>query len=292
MKTGLRSFQKYVPEELVRSLIESGEEAELGGSRKELTVFFSDIVGFTSISEQLTPDRLVALLAVYLEEMTGEILRSGGTVDKYIGDAIMAFWGAPRSHETPALSACRAALANQARLEALRVRWEQEGLPPLRARIGLHTGEAIVGNFGSPRRLDYTAIGDTVNVASRLEGLNRVYGTEILISKATRRAVGEMMITRPIDRVAVKGRKEGLLVYELLGEVGGPADSEAPLHDRYVEALNLYFEKDWKAAAEGFESAIGDGPNNSAAILMRERCKQLLVNPPSADWDGVFHAPK
>ena len=292
MKTGLRSFQKYVPQELVRSLMETGAEAELGGERKELTVFFSDIVGFTSVSEQLDPDRLTALLAVYLEEMSGEILQRGGTVDKYIGDSIMAFWGAPRSHETPALSACRTALANQARLEDLRVGWEQEGLPPLRARIGLHIGEAIVGNFGSPRRLDYTAIGDTVNIASRLEGLNRFYGTEILISEALRDAVEGRMLTRPIDRVAVQGREEGLMVYELLGEVGGASGVEFPVQDHYAEALNLYFKKDWKAAEKGFESAMVENPHRGAAQLMRERCKQLLANPPGADWDGVFHAPK
>ena len=292
MKTGLRSFQKYVPEELVRSLVESGQEAELGGARRELTVYFSDIIGFTSISEQLEPDQLVEMLSEYLEEMTGEILRRGGTVDKFIGDAIMAFWGAPRVHETPVRSACLTALANQARLGELRTGWEEAGLPPLRARIGMHTGEAAVGNFGSPRRLDYTAIGDTVNVASRLEGLNRIYGTEILISETTRLAVCGEMVTRPVDRVAVKGRSEGILVHELLGEVGKVREEVLQWRDAHAEALERYFEGDWEAAKGGFEAILEQRSGERSSALLHDRCVQLLAQPPEENWDGVYHAPK
>jgi adenylate cyclase len=292
MKTGLRSFQKYVPTDLVRLLLESGQEAELGGTRRELTVYFSDIVGFTSISEQLPPDTLVELLSRYLDDMTAEILQSGGTVDKYIGDAIMAFWGAPRPHDAQAIAACRTALANQARLSELRAEWKRAGLPELRARIGLHTGPVTVGNFGSPTRLDYTAIGDTVNVASRLEGLNRIYDTEILISEATRTAVTGDMVTRPIDKVAVKGREGGILIYELVGETSAVQEATVAWTNRYAEALEQYLKRDWGSAGNGFNAVLELKPHDTAARLMRDRCQDYLATPPGDDWDGVFHAPK
>ena len=292
MKTGLRSFQKYVPAELVRTLVESGQEAELGGERRELTVYFSDIVGFTSISEQLPPEKLVEILSRYLEEMAREVLGNSGTVDKYIGDAIMAFWGAPRPSDTHAYAACRTALANQDRLRELRAEWRRNGLPELRARIGLHTGSATVGNFGSPDRLDYTAIGDTVNVASRLEGLNRIYGTDILISGATRAAAGDMMVTRPIDRVAVKGRESGILVYELLGEAASIPGETIIWRDRHAAAFELYLQREWVPAREGFESVLDMKAGDVAACLMRARCESILAAPPEDGWDGIFHAPK
>ncbi len=292
MKTGLRSFQKYVPADLVRLLIESGQEAELGGTRRELTVYFSDLVGFTSISEKLDPDTLVDLLSHYLDAMTGEILGNDGTVDKFIGDAIMAFWGAPRPHDNHPLAACRTALRNQAQLATLRAEWQRAGLPPLEARIGLHTGPATVGNFGSPNRLDYTAIGDTVNIASRLEGLNRIYGTSILISDATRAAVEGKMITRPIDRVAVKGRDQGILIHELIAEADSLPATDLAWIDHYADALERYFAADWTAARDGFDTVLRAKPADPAAQLLRERCQTYSANPPTGAWHGIFQAPK
>lgn len=292
MKTSLRSFKKYVPSELVRELLQSGEEAELGGARKDLTVYFSDIVGFTSISEKLPPEKLVKLLSEYLQEMTAEVLKSGGTVDKYIGDAIMAFWGAPRPRKFHAKDACRTALANQLRLAELREHWERTGLPPLRARIGLHTGNAMVGNFGSPNRLDYTAIGDTVNVASRLEGLNRIYGTEILISETTAEAVAEEFLTRPLDKVAVKGREQGMSVYELVCARDHADDITTDWIQEYSEGMDRYFKQDWATAIRAFESVLSMKPEDPASGLMIERCRLYQQTPPAADWNGVFHAPK
>jgi adenylate cyclase len=276
----------------VRQLLESGLEAELGGTRQDLTVYFSDIVGFTSISEQLPPDALVQLLSEYLDEMSAEILQNGGTVDKYIGDAIMAFWGAPRTHDAPALAACRAALANQVRLSELRKDWTRAGLPPLRARIGLHTGKAMVGNFGSPNRLDYTVIGDTVNLASRLEGLNRIYGTDILISDATRAGVLDVMATRPVDKVAVKGRESGILVHELLGEIDGVSEETRQWAATHGDALECYFRRDWHAAIQGFTEVTRLKPGDGPAQLMLERCRVHLESPPGEGWNGVFRAPK
>ena len=292
MKTGLRSFQKYVPADLVRLLLESGEEAKLGGARKEITIYFSDIVGFTSISESLTPEVLADLLSQYFEHMTGEILRNGGTVDKFMGDAIMAFWGAPQPSDDCPLAACRAALANRAKLDELRADWTRAGLPALRARTGIHTGVATVGNFGSPDRLDYTAIGDTVNVASRLEGLNRVYDTEILISGVTRAAVKDQLFTRVIDKVAVKGRKEGLLVYELLGETARVPEAERERASLYAEAFKLYLDRQWTSARDGFAAVLERAPEDTAARIMLDRCEAYAASPPPPDWDGIFHPPK
>ena len=200
--------------------------------------------------------------------------------------------GAPRLHDAHALSACRTALANQARLGELRAEWRKHGLPELRARIGLHTGEATVGNFGSPDRLDYTAIGDTVNVASRLEGLNRIYGTDVLISDVTRVAAGDMMVTRPLDRVAVKGREGGLLVYELLGGAASVSEETILWRDCYASALEFYLQRKWKSAREGFESVLELRSGDVAARLMQARCESLLSAPPAGDWDGIFRAPK
>lgn len=292
MKTGLRSFQKYVPADLVRLLLETGEEAKLGGTRTDVTVYFSDIVGFTSVSESLDPEALVDLLACYLDEMTGEILQTGGTVDKFMGDAIMAFWGAPRPHEQGALAACRAALANRARLQELHKGWTDAGLPALHARTGIHTGPAIVGNFGSPDRLDYTAIGDTVNVASRIEGLNRVYGTDILISEVTRADVADVMFTRAIDKVAVKGRKEGILIHALIGEAEAASETDRAHAESYARALDLYFNRDWAAAEAAFGAVLAETPEDAAARVMRDRSRTYGASPPPADWDGVFQAPK
>lgn len=291
MKTGLLSFQKYVPADLVRLLLESGEEAKLGGTRTEITVYFSDLVSFTSVSERLPPEELVELLARYLDEMTGEILRNGGTVDKFMGDSIMAFWGAPRPHDRDALAACRAALANRAKLEELRKEWIRAGLPALHARTGIHTGTAMVGNFGSPSRLDYTAIGDTVNVASRLEGLNQIYGTEILISDDTRAAVADIMVTRPIDKVGVKGRNEGIIIHELVGDVEAVSELDRRSAEKYADALERYLNREWAEAHSGFAAILESKPDDAATRVMLHRCDTYRASPPP-DWDGVFRAPK
>ena len=244
------------------------------------------------MSEQVDPESLVAVLSNYLEEMSDEILQAGGTVDKFIGDAIMAFWGAPRAHEEHARAACRAALANQFRLEELRNEWKGRNLPEFRARIGLHSGNAIVGNFGSPNRLDYTAIGDSVNLASRLEGLNRIYGTDILVSEATCKAAGSEFVTRRIDRVSVKGREGSTQIYELVGERANVSDQELQWIGDYERLLELYFARNWAEAKKGFGSLSQARPEDAAEAMMLQRCESLITSPPQADWDGVFHAPK
>jgi adenylate cyclase len=286
MKTGLRSFKKFVPAELVRGLLASGEEARLGGQRREISIYFSDLAGFTSIAEKMPADELVELLGQYLGEMTDQILSMGGTVDKYIGDAIMAFWGAPKAREDHPLVACQAALANQQRLRALRAAWAERDWPKLRQRIGIHTGEAVVGNFGSESRLDYTAIGDSVNLASRLEGLNSHYGTEIMLSETTYAAVADDVVARPLDRVKVKGRGAGILVYELVGLRGEVDRAVVDRVRRYTEALDLYFARDWRRAEDIFLE-VAEKYEDVAAGRMLARVRGYAETPPPERWDGI-----
>lgn len=285
MKSGLRSFQKYVPAQLVRELLASGQEAQLGGERKRITLYFSDIVGFTTIAESLRSDVLAKLLAEYLDLMTREMIAQGATIDKYIGDAIMAFWGAPHPIKEQALRACRTALANREALVGLGDKWLADGLPAFQIRIGLHTGEALVGNFGSKNRLDYTAIGDTVNLASRLEGLNKHYQTVIMMSEVTYSEVEAHVVARRIDRVAVKGRSGGTNIYELLAMRESATLDQVTLKQDYEEALDLYVDRKFEDARAGFSrlAIAGDGP----AAVLATRCAAFMRLPPSDDWSGV-----
>jgi adenylate cyclase len=285
MKSGLRSFQKYVPAQLVRALLASGQEAQLGGERKRITLYFSDIVGFTTIAESLRSDVLAKLLAEYLDLMTREMIAQGATIDKYIGDAIMAFWGAPHPLTDQALNARRTALANREALVGLGDRWLADGLPAFQIRIGLHTGEALVGNFGSENRLDYTAIGDTVNLASRLEGLNKQYQTVIMMSEVTYSEVEAHVVARRIDRVAVKGRNSGTNIFELLAMRDSATLDQVTLRQDYEAALDLYFDRKFEEARAGFSrlAIAGDGP----AAVLATRCAAFMRLPPADDWNGV-----
>jgi adenylate cyclase len=288
MKTSLRSFGHYVPVDLVREVIASGNEARLGGETRELTLIFSDIAGFTAISERVAPDALVAQLAEYLEAMTGAIRAEGGTIDKYIGDGIVAFFNAPRLVPMHAAAACRAALAAQAALRVLHARWEAAGQPAFPTRIGLNTGAVLVGNIGTPERFAYTAIGDAMNLAGRLESLNKTYGTALLASEAVRTAAESGLEWRRLDRVAVVGRQQGTLVFELLGEAGRLPQSLLLARDRYETALDDYFAGRFAAAAAGFADAALLRPGDRAADVMAQRARALAQNPPGPDWDGVF----
>ncbi|MGZ5829914.1 MAG: adenylate/guanylate cyclase domain-containing protein, partial [Xanthobacteraceae bacterium] len=221
MAGGLAAFRKYIPADLVRTLLREGVEARPGGSVRPLTVMFADIAGFTGLSERLG-DRIIPLLSSYLDSVSREVSVHGGTIDKFIGDAVMAFWGAPMTNPDHAVDACRAALACQGVLRA-------SGLAddygrPVKVRIGVNSGDMLVGNIGSEVRLNYTVIGDAVNVASRLEGVNKQYGTEIIIGEETRRLAGDRVQARELDRLTVYGRSSGLAIYELLDVVGGGAE--------------------------------------------------------------------
>lgn len=212
-----RAFSRYVSQDVLAEILKDPSKIALGGIQREVTVFFSDIRGFTALSEQTAPTELVAVLNRYFTEMTGEVLRTGGVLDKYIGDAIMAFWGAPISDPDQADHALDAALGMIKKLALLNAEFRREGKAEINIGIGIYTGSAIVGNVGSLQRFDYTVIGDTVNAASRLEGLNKQYGTNIIISESTRRALKKTYGLRPLGHAQVKGRIEPILIYEVRG---------------------------------------------------------------------------
>ncbi len=289
MKSGLRSFRKYVPADLVRDLILSGKEARLGGQRAEVTVFFSDIMGFTRMSEGLTPEELVTHVGEYLGGVGDVVMSERGTLDKFIGDAVMAFWGAPSENPNHAAAACRAALACQVRLEALRERWAAQNRPAIHACIGLNTGPVIVGNLGSENRLDYTVIGDTVNVASRLEGLNRSYGTAILIGESVKESAATQVVARIVDQVAVKGREAGVKVYELLAmrEEGTPAVL-LEIERLAGEAWQAYAAGEWDVAAEGWRRILEIRPQDGPAKVLLARLEAIRKTQGDGPWDPTW----
>jgi adenylate cyclase len=283
MAAGLSSFGKFIPADLVRSLLSQGVEAKPGGSIKELTVMFIDVAGFTGLSERMG-DRVVPLLSRYLDAVSEVIVANGGTIDKFIGDAVMAFWGAPTAQQDHAVRCCRAALACSKAIKAAGAN-DDEGRP-LQIRIGINSGGMLVGNIGSELRLNYTVIGDTVNVASRLEGASKQYGTQILIGVETARLIRDAFVIREIDNVAVYGRTEGLAVYELIGlaEVdGGNRDWIAS----YEDGLSRYRQRDFSGAIVQFETVLRSRPNDRPASLLIDRCKQLLQSGVDDEWSPV-----
>jgi adenylate cyclase len=284
MKASLRSFGHYVPTDLVRSLLAAGSEAALGGETRRLSIFFSDVADFTSVSEDMAPNPLVAALGRYFALMTEAITAHGGTVDKFMGDGIMAFFNAPADLPDHPRQACLAALAAQAGLARLR-RESGRGEPPFHTRIGLGLGEVLVGNIGTPERFAYTILGDEVNLASRLEGLNKVYGTAIMADETLAAEAGGFEWRR-LDRVAVKGRHQGTLVCELLGERGTVAGDVLAAREIYERALEAYFAADFAAAAAGFDAAAARRPEDVAARTMAERAHALAADPP-LDWTGI-----
>ena len=216
LRTSLKSFSSFVPMDVVRQLIKSGIPLTLGVEPRFLTVFFSDLENFSSHAERLAPDDLLVQISTYFEEVSGAITKEGGTIDKFIGDGVMAFWNAPVRRPDHVLRACAGALRAARRMEEVNNRWETEGRPRIRIRIGLNCANVLVGNVGSSARLSYTALGDGVNVAARLEGINKLFGTTICISDTIYDQVQAKIFVRPIKRVQVKGRKAEFMIYELL----------------------------------------------------------------------------
>ncbi|MGY4546739.1 adenylate cyclase [Bradyrhizobium sp. USDA 4513] len=282
MAQGLSAFRKFIPADLVRSLLRQGIEAKPGGSIQELTVMFIDVAGFTGLSERMG-DRVVPLLSRYLDVASEVIVAHGGTIDKFIGDAVMAFWGAPTAQAEHALLGCRAALVCRQGIEAAGVRDDQGH--PLQIRIGINSGRMLVGNVGSELRLNYTVIGDAVNVASRLEGANKHYETQILIGAETKRLVQGAMITREIDRIAVYGKTEGLAVHELIGSATGAA-YPAWIID-YEQGLLEYRKRDFASAICCFEAVLRQRPHDRPTELMLDRCKLLEQSGVDDTWSPV-----
>ena len=284
MAAGLSAFRKFIPADLVRSLLSHGVEAKPGGSVQELTVMFVDIAGFTGISERMS-DRIVPLLSGYLDLASEIVVGNGGTIDKFIGDAVMAFWGAPAAQADHASRCCRAALEFR---DALELSGLADDLgQPLQIRIGINSGRVLVGNIGSELRLNYTVIGDAVNVASRLEGANKPYGTQILIGAETARLIRDAFVIREIDSITVLGRAEALAVYELIGIVEDMAVEFVGWIARYEQGLANYRNRDFATAAVEFEAVLRERPQDRPASLFLERCRRLDQSGVEEEWSSV-----
>lgn len=285
MKTGLRGFQRYLPMQLVRQLIRRNEEPRLGGEARDLTIYFSDVAGFTTVSEGSDPIALSHALGEYLAALSDALRDHEGTVVQYVGDEIMAFWNAPEPVEHHALKAVRAVLA-------CREAGARTATPfgePFKTRFGLHRARVMVGHFGTPDRLYYSAIGDGVNLTSRLEGLNKHYGTEILLSEDVYAdpEVAAQVAVRPLDRVAVKGKSDPMLVYELFG---WKADADEAVSARiagYTEAFEAYQSRRFAEAAGTLEALLVEYPGDEPAARLKARVEALIADPPGPEWDGV-----
>jgi adenylate cyclase len=285
-KTVVRAMGKYVPIEVVRRLFAENKEPELGGELLDVTLMFTDIESFTALSEMLDPDVLARRLGAYLEAMTAAIEGTGGTIDKYIGDAVMAIWNAPVPLAEHAKRACKAALMCRARVERLYASEDWRGLPALVTRFGIHEARVMVGNFGTPSRLSYTALGDGVNLAARLEPLCKQYGVTVLVSETVALHAKEEFVFRRIDRVAVKGKTEGIDVYELLGAAGEPI-AKRDVASQYEAALVAYLRRDFAHAAELLDAQKNTDPPSA---VLHARALAYAAAPPPADWNGVWVA--
>ncbi len=281
-----KTFESYVAPTVVQEMLKHPEQLRLGGERREITLLFTDIRGFTTMSENLDPEALVNLLHDFLNPMSNIIINLGGTIDKYMGDAIMALFGAPLAQTDHPRLACRAALEMVACLDALNRTWAEEGRPPLKVGIGVNTGPVAVGNMGSDRLFDYTAIGDNVNLASRLEGLNKYYATSILISDSTAKALENGFILRDMDMVRVKGKVKGVRIHELLGE-GEPDPELAHFLELYHRALGLYREKRFAESLAAFAQTLEIRPGDATCQRYITLAQKHHETPPPDDWEAV-----
>lgn len=282
-------FSQYVNSTVVDDLIADPDKMRLGGERKVLSIFFSDIAGFSTFSETKKPEDLVLFLNEYLSEMTRIIFENNGTLDKYIGDAVMAFWGAPLPFEDHAYQTCKSALLMQKRLSELRTKWREEGQTEIQIRMGINTGEVVVGNMGGSERFDYTVMGDTVNLASRLEGANKEYGTNIMVSEMTYDIVKNDFITRELDALVVKGKTQPVKVYELIAfNDEQPDQPTLDCLSLFYEGLALYKTFQFKEAATKFAEAKNIKSNDHPSFVYLKRCMHFIEFPPPKDWDGVF----
>ncbi|MXN66329.1 hypothetical protein GR183_15550 [Stappia sp. GBMRC 2046] len=292
MKTGLRGFGAYVPTDLVRAIVSSGKGVSVGGTARDLTLLFSDIEGFTAKTESLDPEILMGELSAYFAMMEKEISAHHGTVDKYMGDAIMALWNAPHEDPEHAVNGCRAMLACKAAERKLNGDGAHSHLVPVRTRFGLHSGPVVIGNVGSLSRMQYTALGATVNLASRIEGLNKRYGTDALVTQPVVERVGEVFVFREVDTVSPAGTTHPIKVFELIGE--GRGGTAFPVsEDQYRELAEwkachtLYLERRWQEALAAFEAHLGQASTPALVEAYISRCRAFIANPPPPDWNGV-----
>ncbi|MEI8055151.1 MAG: adenylate/guanylate cyclase domain-containing protein [bacterium] len=286
MKNALGSFQRYMPVVLVKKLVAGNKIATVGGETKELTLIFTDIKNFTQISERINAQELMQYLSRYFQAITKVIIEMNGTVDKYMGDGLMAFWGAPVDDSEHALHTCQAVLQMQVALKQLNEEFRIENKPVAQTRVGISTGEVVVGNVGSDERLNYTLLGDPVNLASRLEGLNKIYGTWMIVSEFTYNKVKDRFKFRLLDKVAVKGKQQGVYIYELLGDAAPDLKLQQYNQD-FFGAFSQYESGDWQMAINLFNNLDKKYPEDTLIKIFIERCLTFSANPP-ANWDGVW----
>ena len=278
-----KAFSNYVSADLVSQIMKNPDSLKLGGEKREISILFSDIRGFTSLSEKLSPEDLVQVLNEYLNPMTLIVLEEKGTLDKYIGDAVMALYNAPLDVADHADHACRSALKMMTKLAELNQSFSERGILSIDIGIGVNTGDAVVGNMGAAMRFDYTAIGDSVNLASRLEGLNKMYGTHIIVSQSTKLLAGSDLLFREIDLVAVKGKQLPVPIYELM------VSDDSMIRGVFGDALRLYRNREFAASLPMFED-LSTQKMDHVSGLYSERCREFIASPPPVEWDGVFVA--
>jgi adenylate cyclase len=282
-----KSFSQYLNKEVIDILVKHPDQLRLGGEEKDLTVIMADIRNFTTLSETLTPEALIQLLNRYLEELTEVILDNGGTLDKYMGDAVMAFFGAPVSDENHPQNACRTVIQMCDRLQRKRQEWMAQGLPALHFGVGISTGAMVVGNLGSRRRFDYSVIGDNVNLASRLEGLTKIYGVEVIIPEQTRDRLDPTFVCRELDMVQVKGRQALVRIFELIGMAPDQTQGVAFI-SQFERGLHRYRCREFEAAIRLFQQTLQLRPKDKPSHLFIQRCQQLMAEPPDDNWDGTW----
>jgi adenylate cyclase len=280
------AFQHYVAPAIVERMLADPSQLRLGGEEYDLTVLFSDIEGFTTLSEKLTPQQLRDRLSGYFKDMLDGLLAERGTLDKLIGDAIMVYFGCPIADADHPMQACRGALAMQRRMVELNARWAAEGLPQVRTRIGINTGRAVAGNMGTDTIFNFTILGDCVNLASRLEGVNKEYGTLVIIGEDTRERIGNAFEVRELDWIRVKGKLKPVAIYELVAEAGLIDDRQREVFAKYADGLAKYRLGLWQDASAAFSAALAIDPSDRPSAGFVERCADLAAHTPRA-WDGV-----
>jgi len=282
------AFSQYLSPTVIDQIVENPDMLQLGGEKREMTPFFSDIQGFSTISEGLTPEELVQLLNEYLTAMCDIVSSYHGTIDKFEGDAIIAFWGAPLELPDHATVACHAAIDMQKRNEEMRKTLREQNRPMLYTRIGMSSGPVVVGNMGSADRMDYTMMGDVVNLAARLEGVNKFYQTFTMISQSTYDLTKDDIDTRQLDVIRVVGKKEPISVYEVLERKNQTSSEKSGVVEKYLKALKLYEERNFADASKEFEKVLAIDPDDGPSKTYVKRCGVFLETPPEKDWDGVY----
>jgi len=285
-----KAFSTYVSDDVVKEIIADPSRLQLGGTKRHMSAIFTDVQGFSTISEQLDPESLVSLLNRYLTFMSDAILEEKGTIDKYEGDAIIAFFGAPMPLEDHALRACASAITIKQIEKELNKKIMEEKLSPkpLYTRIGINTGSMVAGNMGTGSKMNYTIMGNAVNLAARLEGVNKQYGTWIIASESTIQEAGESVLTRKLDKVRVVGINEPVRLHELINMTDYADPNEKKLVEVFDQALQYYENRKWKEAIEGFKESLSIENGGPSAIYLR-RCEHYLNNPPNDAWDGVYN---